>query len=395
MRSTAVGGKWPARPLLSVTSFYSGCVMSKNFVSASIIASLILAWFLSGVFVSSPVDSATAETPVINAVPVASTEVLNRVRVVRVNAEAIDRLVTLRGRTEAKRMVEVTAEVAGRVVSRAVERGTRVVRGEVLCEIAVDDREVAVEEAQASLDKAQIEHAGSLELAERGLLSEVAIAASEARQEAAEANLQRQVLNLARTRVTAPFSGVVEDLHLDLGDYAMPGDSCATLIDLDPMLVTAQVTEEQVESLKLGTSVSGSTRLGRPLEGILSFIGNQSDAVTRTYPVEITVDNGDYSLRSGLTVSLRVVLGDIWAHRVSPSLLSLNEQGVMGIRLVDDDNRVVFRPIEIVEDGPDGMWVSGLPSMANVITVGQEYVTVGTVVDPVYSESVDGQVVTL
>ena len=368
--------------------------MSKNFVSASIIASLILAWFLSGVFVSSPVDSATAETPVINAVPVAATEVLNRVRVIRVNAEAIDRLVTLRGRTEAKRMVEVTAEVAGQVVSRSVERGTRVVRGEVLCEIAVDDREVAVEEAQASLDKAQIEHAGSLELAERGLLSEVAIAASEARQEAAEANLQRQVLNLARTRVTAPFSGVVEDLHLDLGDYAMPGDSCATLIDLDPMLVTAQVTEEQVESLKLGTSVSGSTRLGRPLEGILSFIGNQSDAVTRTYPVEITVDNGDYSLRSGLTVSLQVVLGDIWAHRVSPSLLSLNQQGVMGIRLVDDDNRVVFRPIEIVEDGPDGMWVSGLPSMANVITVGQEYVTVGTVVDPVYSESADGQVVT-
>jgi multidrug efflux system membrane fusion protein len=310
-----------------------------------------------------------------------------------VNAEAIDRLVTLRGRTEAKRMVEVTAEVAGQVVERSVERGTRVVRGEVLCEIAVDDREVAVEEAQASLDQAQIEHAGSLELAGRGLLSEVAIAASEARQEAAEANLQRQVLNLARTRVTAPFSGVVEDLHLDVGDYAMPGDSCATLIDLDPMLVTAQVTEEQVESLKLGTSVSGSTRLGRRLEGILSFIGNQSDAVTRTYPVEITVDNGDYSLRSGLTVSLQVVLGDVWAHRVSPSLLSLNEQGVMGIRLVDDDNRVVFRAIEIVEDGPGGMWVTGLPSMANVITVGQEYVTVGTVVDPVYSESIDGQVV--
>jgi multidrug efflux system membrane fusion protein len=174
----------------------------------------------------------------------------------------------------------------------------------------------------------------------------------------------------------------------------MPGDSCATLIDLDPMLVMAQVTEEQVEYLQLGTAVSGATRLGRPVQGDLSFIGNQSDAVTRTYAVEITVDNQDYSLRSGLTVSLQVSLGDIWAHRVPSSLLSLNEQSVMGVRLVDANNRVVFRAIEIVEEGPNGMWVTGLPSSASVITVGQEYVRVGTLVDPVYADSIDDQVVT-
>ena len=174
----------------------------------------------------------------------------------------------------------------------------------------------------------------------------------------------------------------------------MPGDSCATLIDLDPMLVMAQVTEEQVEYLQLGTTVSGTTRLGRPVQGDLSFIGNQSDAVTRTYAVEITVDNQDYSLRSGLTVSLQVSLGDIWAHRVPSSLLSLNEQSVMGVRLVDANNRVVFQAIEIVEEGPNGMWVTGLPSSASVITVGQEYVRVGTLVDPVYSDSIDDQVVT-
>jgi multidrug efflux system membrane fusion protein len=160
------------------------------------------------------------------------------------------------------------------------------------------------------------------------------------------------------------------------------------------MLVMAQVTEEQVEYLQLGTAVSGATRLGRPVQGDLSFIGNQSDAVTRTYAVEITVDNQDYGLRSGLTVSLQVSLGDIWAHRVPSSLLSLNEQSVMGVRLVDANNRVVFRAIEIVEEGPNGMWVTGLPSSASVITVGQEYVRVGTLVDPVYSDAVDDQVVT-
>ncbi|MDA8553598.1 efflux RND transporter periplasmic adaptor subunit [Luminiphilus sp.] len=369
--------------------------MSKNFISASVIASLILVWLVSGLFVNPPnsVEEATSSAVIAKMKQTAPTEVVSRVRVSRINAEARRRSVTLRGRTEAKRIVEVTAEVAGQVVSRSVERGMQVSRGQLLCEIAIDDREVAVEEARAGLDKAQIEHAGSARLADQGLLSEVAIAASEARWQAAEAHLQRQILNLARTRVTAPFDGVVEDLHLDEGDYAGPGDSCATLIDLDPMLVTAQVTEEQVEYLQLGTPVSGTTRLGRPVEGELSFIGNQSDAVTRTYAVEITVDNQDYSLRSGLTVSLQVSLGDIWAHRVAPSLLSLNEQSVMGVRLIDGNNRVVFRPIEIIEDGPNGMWVTGLPSTAKIITVGQEYVREGALVDPVYGDSIDDQIV--
>ena len=369
--------------------------MSKNFISASVIASLILVWLVSGLFVNPPnsVEEATSSAVIAKMKQTAPTVVVSRVRVSRINAEARRRSVTLRGRTEEKRIVEVTAEVAGQVVSRSVERGMQVSRGQLLCEIAIDDREVAVEEARAGLDKAQIEHAGSARLADQGLLSEVAIAASEARRQAAEAHRQRQILNLARTRVTAPFDGVVEDLHLDEGDYAGPGDSCATLIDLDPMLVTAQVTEEQVEYLQLGTPVSGTTRLGRPVEGELSFIGNQSDAVTRTYAVEITVDNQDYSLRSGLTVSLQVSLGDIWAHRVAPSLLSLNEQSVMGVRLIDGNNRVVFRPIEIIEDGPNGMWVTGLPSTAKIITVGQEYVREGALVDPVYGDSIDDQIV--
>ena len=309
--------------------------MSKNFISASVIASLILVWLVSGLFVTPPESSEEAASPAIVAdtTQAAPSDRVSRVRVSRIDAEARNRSVTLRGRTEAKRIVEVTAEVAGQVVSRSVERGMQVSRGQLLCEIAIDDREVAVEEARAGLDKAQIEHAGSARLADQGLLSEVGIAASEARRQAAEAHLQRQILNLARTRITAPFDGVVEDLHLDEGDYAMPGDSCATLIDLDPMLVMAQV-------------------------------------------------------------SLQVSLGDIWAHRVPSSLLSLNEQSVMGVRLVDANNRVVFRAIEIVEEGPNGMWVTGLPSSASVITVGQEYVRVGTLVDPVYADSIDDQVVT-
>jgi membrane fusion protein, multidrug efflux system len=132
--------------------------MSKNFISASVIASLILGWLVSGLFVTPPEGSEEAASPAVVAdtARAAPSDRMSRVRVSRIDAEARRRSVTLRGRTEAKRIVEVTAEVAGQVVSRAVERGMQVSRGQLLCEIAIDDREVAVEEAHAGLDKAQI-----------------------------------------------------------------------------------------------------------------------------------------------------------------------------------------------------------------------------------------------
>ncbi|MFL2501955.1 MAG: efflux RND transporter periplasmic adaptor subunit [Luminiphilus sp.] len=363
-------------------------------MSASIVAGLLFLWLGSGLWIDR--TSGPAPVTVVESGPLQQPAIatLSKVRVQLTKAEPRHQRVVLRGRTEAKRVVDATAEISGQVVRRSVERGEQVSRGQLLCEIAIDDRAMAVEEARAALNKAEIEHEGSLKLAVQGLLSEVAIAASAARQEAAEVQLERQTLNLARTQITAPFDGVVEDLHLHEGDYAMPGDACATVIDLDPMLVTAQVTEEQVEQLRLGSTVQGSTRMGRSIEGELSFIGNQSDPVTRTYAVEITVDNQDYRLRSGLTVSLRVMLDEIQAHFITPSLLTLNEQGDMGVRVIDTSNRVVFSVIEIVEDGPDGMWVSGLPDSAALITVGQEYVTEGATVDPVYVDSAGDQVVT-
>jgi membrane fusion protein, multidrug efflux system len=362
--------------------------MSKNVVSASIVALALLLWLGSGLLVA---DTAATEQTYGGNQSAESADgeaaELSKVRVAIMTAESRTRSVVLRGRTEAKRTVEVTAEIAGQVVSRPVERGMQVSKGQLLCEIAVDDRKVAVEEARAGFEQAQIEHAGSLKLSGEGLLSEVAIASSEARQEAARAHLRRQELNLERTRITAPFDGVVEQLHMDAGDYAMPGGSCATLIDLDPMLVVAHVTEAEVENLQQGSQVTGSARSGRIIEGQLSFIGKQSDPVTRTYPVEVTVTNSDYSLRSGLTVTVNVGLDKVIAHRVSPSLLTLGDDGSLGIRTVDDANRVVFNAVEIVEDGPEGLWISGLPSTVNLITVGQEYVAVGERVEPIFTGS--------
>jgi multidrug efflux system membrane fusion protein len=359
--------------------------MSRNIITASIVALALVLWMGSGALMGKQIDSSEPDKRArIEAEPERQAGAVTRVRVSVIDAEQRTRHLVLRGRTESKRVVDVKAEIAGSVVSRPVERGLQVAQGDLLCELAVDDREVALQEARAAFETARIEHEGTLRLREQGLVSEVTTAGSQARKEAAKAHLHRQKLNLEKTRIVAPFAGVVEDLHLNVGDYAVSGTSCATLIDLNPMLVRAHVTEAEVDSLVTGEAVSGASSVGRRMTGLVSFVGKQSDPVTRTYPVEITVDNQDYSIRSGLTVTLNIGVEDVLAHKVSPSLLTLNDAGVMGIRTLDTANRVVFSPVEILEDGAEGVWITGLPGTVSLITVGQEYVALGDIVDPVY-----------
>lgn len=374
--------------------------MSKNIVSASLVALTLALWLGSGYLSGEPREGSQPDDARVESVSPASVdrdfaEDSNRVRVAMITAEKRTRHVVLRGRTESKRMVDVKAEIAGAIVSRPVERGVQVEKGDLLCEVAVEDRQAALHEAQAALQTARIEHQGSLELKNQGLLSDVAIANSEARLEAARATAHRQELNLARTRIEAPFAGVVENLHMNIGDYATPGASCATLIDLDPMLVAARVTEAEVEYLSQAQFVSGYTATGRELQGAVSFVGKQSDPETRTYPVEITVDNGDYSIRSGLTVTLRIGVEEVRAHQVPPSLLTINDNGEMGLRIVDKSNRVAFKAVKIIEDSANGMWITGLPRTVKLITVGQEYVAVGDVVEPIFSSNGNDQLAAL
>ena len=103
-------------------------------------------------------------------------------------------------------------------------------------------------------------------------------------------------------------------------------------------------------------------------------------------------DNRDFSIRSGLTVNARIGLGEVLAHLISPALFTLGDSGEIGVRTLDESNRVVFQTVSIVEDGPGGVWITGLPDTTNLITVGQESVSAGEIVEPVYHNTSADQV---
>jgi multidrug efflux system membrane fusion protein len=351
--------------------------MKKNLISAAIVAAGLSLWLLSGLFVDRPeplADTSTAVVPTHD-------DARFRVRVARFDAQQRTLTQILRGKTETKRSAEVSAETAGRVVARPIERGQQVSTGDLLCELAVEDRAARVAEARADLRRAELEQRGAQQLQDKNLLSEIRIAQVGAELETARATLARAELDLARTKIRAPFDGVVEDLHLDVGDLANIGSPCATLIDLDPLLITANASERGIGYLRVGQTVTARTSTDQRITGRVSFVGSQSDPATRTYPVEITVPNPDYGLRAGLTTVVSVETATVLAHRVAPSLFTLDDDGVVGLRGVDRDDRVVFYPVEVVEDDSEGAWVTGLPGVVRLITVGHEFVAAGEQVD--------------
>jgi len=359
-----------------------------TYITATVIAAALLLWLFSGQMDGGgPVrHESLAQQQALEDAREEDREP-TRVRGRIIQASPQTREVVLRGRTENKRTVEVRAETSGRVVDRPVDRGSRVDAGDLLCQLALEDREAALEQAEDAVDQFRLEYQGTLELKKKGFTSETGIAQAKARLTAAEAELARRQLDIERTYVRAPFAGLVEDVHQEIGDYVAPSAACVTLIDLDPMLLVGRVAEKDVHRIEPGVTVTGTLSDGRRVQGPVTFIGRQSDPATRTYAVEVQVPNPDYAYRSGLTAEIRVPGETVAAQKVSPALFALDDAGNIGIRTVDDDDRVEFHNVRIVREEPDGVWVTGLPPVTTLITVGQELVVAGERVRVSYEPS--------
>lgn len=309
-------------------------------------------------------------------------EVIPAVRVATLAASNRKSDLIARGRTEAVRRVEVRAEIPGRIVATPVRKGAVAKTGAVLCEIDMADREAVLAQARAGLEQRDLDYRAATKLSKRGFASRTKEAADRARYNGALAAVERAKLAVERTRIRAPFTGIVEEQPAKVGAYVGIGDTCATLVEMQPILVVAQVSERQIGQLTVGMQGRAKLIGGAPLAGKIRYIASVADPATRTFRVELVVANRDLAIRAGTTAEIYLPLVDVLAHRISPAILSLNDDGVVGVRTLGDDDRVRFVPVEIIGDGIDGVWVTGLPSQVRIITVGQEYVSDGQQVRP-------------
>jgi len=302
---------------------------------------------------------------------------LTRVETRTVSAEPMQRSLTVYGQSEPKRQVVVKAEIAGQVAEVAAGRGATVKTGEVLLRLGKEDRPQRLEQARAALKQRELEYQGARSLKNKGLQAERQLAEALTLLESARAALKRAQLDMQHLEVTAPYDGVLQGRQVEVGDYVAVGDPLAEVVELDPLLISADVSENEVGILHTGMAARAQLSNGVQLEGTLTYIAPSADNSTRTYHIELEAANPPPHQRGGMTASLHIPLETLPAHKVSPALLSLDDAGVLGIKSVDKAGIVQFYPVDILKSERDGLWLGGLPQTLELITVGQGFVRAG------------------
>jgi multidrug efflux system membrane fusion protein len=346
-------------------------------ISASI-AVLITLWLASGQFG----DGAPAETPT-SVVTVAAPAQQSSVRVRTQSAEEIMRTIVVNGETAPARVVDLAAETDGRVVYIGVKRGANVDRNAVIVRLDERDRKARLAQAEATVRQREVEYQGRLKLKGESYVSEAQLQEAIAQLESAKAELKRAQLDLEYMAIRAPFDGALQERHVEVGDFVKAGDPIARFVDNRKIVVTANVSEFDAGYVQTGQSAQAELATGETVHGTIRYVAPVADSATRTYTVELEVDNGDGKLRAGGTAELRVPAERVLAHRISPSLLTLDDAGNIGVKIINDDGEVEFVVADVALSSNEGVWVAGLPDLATIITVGQGFVVPGTMVNAV------------
>ena len=350
--------------------------MKRTYLLAGSLFLAVALWLTSGLLrAPDPADSAArAQASLAQA---ESTLELPKVRVRRQVAESYIQEVVVRGRSEAFRRVEVEAEIPGRVVKVMVDRGAKVEEGDVLAQLSVMARQARLDEAAALVMQRDLEFKAATKLKQKGYKAAVQVAEKEAALAAGKAQLKKANVELANTVLRAPFAGIVESRDVEIGDYVEPGNDIARIVDLDPMLMVGHVSEQQMARLVVGAQGRARLVSGATVDGTLRFIASVADPATRTFRIELEVDNAEGRIPDGVTAEIRVPLQRLSAHLVSPAILTLDDSGRLGVKTLTDEGLVGFSPVEVLETGPDGVWLDGLDPVVTFITVGQDFVQIG------------------
>lgn len=354
--------------------------MNKAQLTALAILLTGVAWVGSGMLAGKGPDAPNASA---DQAGQEAEQVIPSVRVQNSAAQTFQSDIILQGRTAASRMVELRAEVSGRAEDILVMEGQPVEASDPILQIAINDRAARLDQARAALEQRRIQVEAARSLAKQSFGTQVRLAEAEAQFQQAKADVVRFELDLANTIIRAPFDGVFDTRTTDVGAVLNVGDKIGTVVDLDPLKVTGQISERNVRDVEIGMPARMVLSDGEEIKGEISYVASVSDPSTRTFKIELLVPNPESDVLAGLAAQLRLPAGEQYAHSVSPSVLTLSESGQIGVKTVDADKIIRFWPVEILDDGPQGTWVSGLPDQATIVVVGQDYVEVGQKVAPV------------
>tara|TARA_B110000305_G_scaffold228657_1_gene278689 strand:+ start:1933 stop:2820 length:888 start_codon:yes stop_codon:yes gene_type:complete len=272
-------------------------------------------------------------------VGLAFSENLFKVKSITSLAKEINRTVNISSTSEAFRKIEIQSEITSKIEKVLKTKGSLVKDNEVIVKLEEYD----------SYEK----------LFNNGLIS-------------------RNEFN--KIALLTPFEGILLDGHKIEGELITPGSIVYEIIDLSKIKIIGYVNENEINGITTDNTVEVKI-LNKNVRGVIDYISPIADYNTKTFEIIVIFDNSDLQVRDGISAELIIYKDKIKVHKISPSVLSLGENGDIGIKVLNKDNEVIFKEIEIIEDTSDYMLISGLDDEENIITIGQQYVSSGDKVE--------------
>ena len=351
----------------------------KSVLVSLLIAAAVVAWMAGGNIGNEAVRTAAAEK---EARPSENqTEEQPFLVTVRpAEAQQFARQIEISGRTKALRRSAVKAELQSRVIEIPPAEGDRVAEGDILALLSKDTRPAAYDSALAGLERAEKNYSAIKDLSAGGYQSDLELLQAKETLVRARQAVSNAEKKLDDTTIRAPYAGVIEKIAVEQGEMTAPGTVIAELIDLDPITVVAFASERELNHIRLGQQAEVTLINGEQYTGNVQYISASSDIRTGTFEIRIHLENPGQRLREGISSNVTIFGAPLLSHFTSKSLLTLDDTGAVGIKAVDNENRAVFYPVEIIEDTDEGVYLGGLPTNMQFIVVGQDFVKAGSLV---------------
>lgn len=336
-------------------------------------------WVATGQF--SSVGSARSETSEQTA---QKTEVSTPRKIVQVAVlPQVEHARTIRvpGQTAADKESVLASRAAGIIEELFVSKGDRVEKGDIILRLESEGKEAALASAEQTLKQRQAEVNAAERLAQSGNTPALQLDAARTALASAQSAFEMAKADLNRITVHAPFSGVINKVHVEEGSAIMQGAEVATLLKLDPIVIVGEVSERELGHIETGDKADVSLVNGEVLTGTLTYVSRAASPQTRTFRMEVDVANTDYRIPVGMTAEIAVRAKAFEAVALPRSVVTLHPDGELGVRSVENDGTVVFHPIEIVDDTTQALFAAGVPADARIIVAGQDFVVEGEKVD--------------
>jgi membrane fusion protein (multidrug efflux system) len=290
------------------------------------------------------------------------------------------------GTIEAEDAITVVSEIDAMVISLPFKEGAAIAKGGLIAHL--DDTQLRAEEerAKAILEQRKVTYDRIKTITDEGLGTAQSLDDAAAALRVAEAELTLIRARLQKTRIVAPFAGIVGARQVSPGAFVRAGSPITELAQVDRLRINFSAPERYYSSLQRGAEVKVSTTAypGYELTGRVDVIEPVVDQATRRTKIVARIDNPGGKFRPGMSANVTVVLSERENALVIPSEAVFVEGNQALVFVIQPDSTVARTPVELGTRLRDKVEVlNGVAAGTMVVRAGHQKLFPGAKVMPI------------